>query len=234
MFKSRFLPNQFQNMIYSQWYPAELSMHYEDKLFCALADFNNFDNYKDLDLEIPEGIVKPEEMSSNPITISFLRFLIETHRPRHVLELGSYIGISAILMSRSMNPRGEIITVEQGPEFHRLTKRNIEHNDCGCHILPVHDEAMKALRQLPIAADLIFLDCDKPHYDKYLVQCLGRLKSKGLLVIDDVFFQGDALNDEPQTAHGLGCKRLLEAAKNVTFPKMLLPIGNGMLVIQRP
>lgn len=235
-FWTEFLPNQTE---YRRLHgPEEFLLpthHTERALFSFLGSFNGFADYSGIDLEIPKHM-PVEKMASNPVTMAFLQFLVAAHQPKKVLELGTYIGVSAIMMSKVMSADGIIVSVEKGEEFHRLAERNCLSNAVGCLISIMHADALSgALSGAAIPVyDMIFLDCDKENYDKYLAPLQSILRPDGLLVVDDVLFHGDVLNDEPTTEKGKGCKRLLEAVKKLDWPKVLLPIGNGILLLKKP
>lgn len=234
-FGAQFLPIQVENRRLHGPESHLLPQHYtEQDLFGFLTAFNGFANYDDLKLDVPEHM-PVEQMASNPVTMAFLQFLIVFRGAKRVLELGSYIGASAIKMAQVLPVDGSVLTVEKGKEFADYARRNTTG-------LLIQVEQGDALERVTIWSghhvnhyfDMIYLDCDKEHYDEYLEPLSKLLKPGGLLVVDDVLFHGDVLNETPTTDKGKGCKRLLEKAKIYDWPKVLLPLTNGLLLMEKP
>lgn len=239
-FSDKFLPTQWENkrLNLSSKLDDLQSIMLSNELLCRFTDsFNGFSDYNDLKLKAPEHM-PVERMASNPITIALVQFLIYIHRPKILVELGTFIGISAIKMAEAMPRGGAILTVEKGFEFLTFANENIINNPLDhASIMIFYDDAlsyMKNAAENKATADFIFLDADKEHYDEYLEPISSVLVPGGILVVDDVFFHGDVLNNEPKTDKGLGCQRLLEKAKEMSWPKVVLPLANGILIMQKP
>jgi caffeoyl-CoA O-methyltransferase len=82
--------------------------------------------------------------------------------------------------------------------------------------------------------DLVFIDGNKERYATYFELATPLLARRGLIVVDDVFFHGDALNAAPSSEKGRGSKAMLEAAAAATaFDRLLLPVGNGLMLLQK-
>jgi predicted O-methyltransferase YrrM len=95
---------------------------------------------------------------------------------------------------------------------------------------------MQVLTQLAGAEpfDFILIDGDKGRYHEYFAHADRLLRRGGLIVVDDVFFHGDALNAQPETDKGMGAKRLLELVRNKTeYRTVALPVANGILLAQK-
>src|SRR5271165_4224091 len=232
-FWEEFLPNQLE---YSKLAPFIHLPNFcnEAALFEFICNFNGFSDYSDLDLEVPEN-TPITTMASNPITIQFLQFLIRTNDIKSILEIGTYIGISAIKMALVAPLTATIFTIEKGEEFAKLARANFKrYIPYTCPIELYNDDALPILDKFFAQRDLIFLDADKENYDKYLEKLVPLLAPGGFIVVDDVLFHGDVLNKEPTTAKGKGCKRLLEAARTLPLAKVLLPLANGILLLRKP
>ena len=78
----------------------------------------------------------------------------------------------------------------------------------------------------------MYIDAAKQIYDVLFQKSMACLNAGGIILIDDVLFQGETLNDEIKTNKGLGVERCLELARQINGEKSLLPIGNGLLLIR--
>ena len=80
--------------------------------------------------------------------------------------------------------------------------------------------------------DFVFIDGNKEHYYEYIVQADRILEKDGMIIVDDIFFNGDALNQKPSTEKGRGVKKVLQNLNTfVNYRITTLPIGNGCLIL---
>lgn len=171
-------------------------------------------------------------MSSHTNTLNFLQFLIRMGKFKRVLELGSYIGVSAMYMA---DGGAKIHTVEKGEEFYKIAKGNFKANGfTKKHISAYNSDALEYFCGDKYTYDMIFIDCAKESYKELLELAIPRLSKKGIILVDDVFFQGDTLNETPMTEKGLGVRKMLDyAARLEKWDRVILPIGNGILMMRK-
>lgn len=176
-----------------------------------------------------------EEMASNLINLRFLEFLIRQSGCRHVLEIGCFIGLSALTMARALPEDGRVQTIEKFDEFADIAEANFASNGYDEKISLWRGDAFIVMDGFDDAGfDFVFVDGNKERYADYVEKAERLVAPGGLIVIDDVLFHGDALNDKPSTDKGCGVRQLLEmAAGRADFHRTLLPIGNGVLVLEK-
>lgn len=178
----------------------------------------------------------PESNMSNVALLQFLRFLVALKRPKRVLEIGTFLGISAMTMATHLPKGGQLVTLEKFALFAGHARANVEANGLQDRIQVLEGDADEVIRRgLPDAAyDLVFLDGNKEKYLDYFRLVDPLIPMGGVLVVDDVFFQGDVLNPEPTTDKGRGAKACLEAARiHPGYAKALLPLGDGVLLMTK-
>lgn len=170
-------------------------------------------------------------------TLYFYQLLIRLGGIKSILELGTYIGVSALYMAEAAGEKGKVTTIEFGQEFYDIAKTNFERNGYSKRVDQVLGCGMEALRDFAKKNqkfDCILIDAAKESYAEMLELSLPCLTENGLILVDDVFFQGDVLNKVPSTDKGLGVRRMLEMAIQLkNFQKTILPIGNGLLIMRR-
>jgi predicted O-methyltransferase YrrM len=131
---------------------------------------------------------------------------------------------------------GKVVTVEVGAEFADIARRNFDSNGFGDRIELLQGDAMALLPSLARKHDLfdfIFLDGDKAAYGELLGPLLKYLDPKGLMVVDDIFCLGDALNLEANTSRGVGVQKMLAAVAALKgYDRVILPYGNGQLFLR--
>jgi caffeoyl-CoA O-methyltransferase len=177
-----------------------------------------------------------EEMGSNPVLLRFLEFLVTISGAKTVLEVGTFIGVSAMCLARGLPEDGQVVTFERYDHFADIARRNFAANGLADRITLIEDDALVAIDTLPDdrTFDVIFIDGNKERYRDYFERLEPRLGPGGLIIVDDCFFHGDALNDAPETEKGRGVRDFLRlAASRDDFLRILLPISNGVMLMTR-
>jgi caffeoyl-CoA O-methyltransferase/O-methyltransferase len=177
-----------------------------------------------------------EEQASSPMLLRLLQLLIFLTRPMRVLEVGTFIGISALYMARALPDGGRVVTVEKYEHFADLARQNVLTNHLQHKIQLLVGDAGEVLRRLDRSEpfDMIFLDGNKERYDQHFLLLDALLALHGLLVVDDVLFHGDVLNERPTSAKGAGVREFLEQVeRRPGYQKLLLPIGNGVMLMRK-
>jgi caffeoyl-CoA O-methyltransferase len=180
-----------------------------------------------------------EEMSSPSFLLAFISVIAKMIGAKTILEIGTFIGHSTIQFARMVGEGGHVTTLEVFREFAEIARRNFSDNGYADRITLIEGDAGASLATLPEGSfDLVFIDGNKQNYLDYARRAEKLITEKGVIIIDDVFFHGDALNSAPSTEKGLGCKRVLAHYRNNNkFDQLLMPLRNGMLLLmhrQRP
>jgi caffeoyl-CoA O-methyltransferase len=181
--------------------------------------------------------VSIEEMASSPMLLRFLQILILIKQPRRILEIGTFIGISAMYMASVLPQDGQVVTIEKYDHFTDIARHNFARNGLDKKIQLIEGDAFEELRKLEQKQyfDMVFLDGNKERYSEYFELLDPLLVPNGLLVVDDVFFHGDVLNEKPKSEKGLGVRKFLERVQTSRdYHKAILPVANGiMLMLKR-
>jgi len=175
-----------------------------------------------------------EEMASNPASMQFLGFLTKIIGAKRVLEIGTFIGVSAMYFAKYLPEDGEVVTIEKFDHFAEIARNNFKNNGFKDKINLIEGDASDVLNNLPRDKkfDLIFIDGHKELYKEYMVLCEPLLSGNGIMIVDDVFFHGDAINVTPTTAKGDGCRAVIDySAERNDFLRILLPLANGILLM---
>lgn len=130
-------------------------------------------------------------------TLCFLRTFAAAAKPKNILELGTAVGLaSAALLTVCKD--AHITTVERDAEFYKEAGKNFEKLNISPQITQISGDAGEEIYKLEEGAfDLIFMDCAKVQYIKYLPRVKQLLKAGGALIADDVLLFGYVTGDEP-------------------------------------
>jgi len=176
------------------------------------------------------------EMGSNPVSLRFMQMLIGLAGVKRVLEIGTFVGVSAMYFAKALPSFGEVLTIEKFERFAEVARRNFAANDLSDKIKLLKGDAFEVIDTLPRDRlfDLIFIDGNKERYLDYFLKTVPLLSPRGLIVVDDCFFHGDALNDVPTNEKGRGARAFLDhAATRRDFRRIALPLSNGIMIMWR-
>lgn len=167
-------------------------------------------------------------------TQSFLKTLLMIKQPSRVLEIGTAIGFSAILMSEYMPEGGQIITVEKYEKRIPIARENFRRAGKEGQITLIEGDALAVMQALDGSFDLIFMDAAKGQYIRYLPEAVRLLSDGGVLVSDNVLQDGDviesrfAVERRNRTIHGRMREYLYELKHHPKFETSILPLGDGV------
>ena len=167
-------------------------------------------------------------------TAAFLRFLCAVKQPRRILEIGTAIGYSAISMAKSC--AGDIITLERDERMASLARKNILENGMQERIALIEGDAAETLSRLEGKFDLVFIDAAKGQYEAFLRKI--SLASGGVLVCDNVLYQGMTATDELVVRRKITLVKRLRAfldrlMHDPQYVTSLLPLGDGVALAYR-
>lgn len=164
---------------------------------------------------------------------SVLKVLIKLGGVKRILELGTYTGYSALIMAEALPSDGKIITIDLNPETSKIAREFWDKSEHGKKIEQILKPGLEALATLDGEFDLIFIDADKNNYSNYLKWALAHLSERGLIVVDNTLWSGKVLTPglDKQTDSIREHNQL--AATLEGYTRTLLPIRDGMFLIQK-
>ncbi|WP_105144392.1 O-methyltransferase [Streptococcus suis] len=172
-------------------------------------------------------------------TVAYFRLLMQTLQPKHILEIGTAIGFSALLMAEN-SPNSQITTIDRNEEMIGLAKENFAKFDSRKQIKLLEGEAMDILPSLPDDSyDFVFMDSAKSKYIVFLPEVLKKVKVGGLIILDDIFQGGDIAKDIMEVRRGQrtiyrGLQRLFAATlDNPDLTASLVSISDGLLMLRK-
>lgn len=177
-------------------------------------------------MEFPQMVVGPLEGA-------FLKMMVQLVQAQLVLELGMFTGYSALAMAEALPESGRLVTCEIDPRPASLARRYFAKSPHGRKIEITMGPALETLRGLAGPFDLIFIDADKMNYLNYYRRAMELVSPTGVILIDNVLWDGDVLIQPPpdqKTAVIQELNRTVAADPRVTA--VLATIRDGVLVVR--
>ena len=190
--------------------------------------------------ELLETIEKEARRDDVPIIRremqSFLRVLLMLKQPANVLEVGTAVGFSALLMSESVPAECRITTIENYEKRIPVARENFRRAGKEEQITLIEGDAADVLKTLEGPYDFIFMDAAKGQYIHFLPEILRLLPPGGCLVSDNVMQDGDviesrfAVERRNRTIHARMREYLYELKHHPELETSIIPLGDGVAV----
>jgi predicted O-methyltransferase YrrM len=167
---------------------------------------------------------------------SFLKLLLAMQKPKRILEVGTAVGFSAILMAEYNPIQCEIVTIENYEKRIPIARENFVRAGKEHQITLIEGDATEVLKTLEEPFDMIFMDAAKGQYINFMPDILRLLKKDGVLVSDNVLQDGDIIESHfvvtrrNRTIHKRMREYLYELTHRDDLVTAVLPIGDGITV----
>ena len=232
-----------------------------------IVDENIVDYINSLERELPEHIIKiMKEALADEVqiirreTMTLMRYLLKTHKPMRILEVGAAVGFSSILMSEYMPEGASIITIERMEERIIKAKENITNTQKGDVITLLEGDATEILEDLVNGNtthldnlccdkdnkktetsfvgefDFIFMDAAKGQYMNFFPNIMKLLKTGGILLTDNVLQDGAVAKSRygvirrDRTIHSRMREYLYTLTHMEELDTVVLPVGDGVTI----
>ena len=178
-----------------------------------------------------EERVKFADENGHPIAdaevAQLMRALVRAGRPRRLIEVGTNIGYSVVVLGRECDSEAVIETIEIDHNTLTTAKRFVAEAQLPCRVVFHEGAALDVLPRLTGPFDFAFIDCVKTEYGAYLDALLPKLELGALIVCDNLLWKGwvaagehDAATDALRAFN----KRLMNEPRLITS---ILPLGDG-------
>lgn len=167
----------------------------------------------------------------------FIELLLKIINPKNILEIGSAIGYSSLIMSKASD--ANILTIEKDEETFKVLKENLKKYDTDNKIKAINDDAINALKSMDKEEkfDFCFIDANKSQYEEYLNLVYDLTRDNALILIDNILFRGFVAKDEDNKRYRTIIKNLKKFIEDVKsdkrFTASLLTVHDGLLLLRK-
>lgn len=146
---------------------------------------------------------KSPQMMSGHVEGLLLRFLVRSTGAKHVLEIGTFTGYSALSMAMGLPDDGRVTTCDIDPEATGIAREFWARSPHGKKIELRLAPALETIAALSGPFDLVFIDADKPNYIQYWDAVLPKVRTGGLILADNVLWSGKVLAPKEPLDHAM-------------------------------
>jgi caffeoyl-CoA O-methyltransferase len=165
---------------------------------------------------------------------SFLATLVALTGARHVLEVGTFTGYSALAMAAALPPGGRITTCEVSEEHAAIAGEHVAASPHADRIEIRLGPAADTIAALDGPFDLVFIDADKSGYDAYYEAVLPKLADDGLIVVDNVLWFGRVLTEEARDDDSVALRAFNDkVAADERVHAVMLTVRDGMTLVRK-
>jgi len=167
---------------------------------------------------------------------SFLKVLLMIQKPMCILEVGTAVGFSALLMSEAAPEGCRITTIENYEKRIPIARENFRRAGKEEQITLIEGDAMDVLKTLEGSFDFIFMDAAKGQYINWLPDVMRLMKNGGVLISDNVLQEGDIIESHylverrNRTIYKRMREYLYELKHNPALITSIIPLGDGVTV----
>ncbi len=174
------------------------------------------------------------QMQVDRIEGQFLKMLVRLTGARLILELGTFTGYSALMMAEGLPDDGRLITCEVDPKAEAIARRYFSESAHGAKIDLRMGPGLETIKTLSGPFDMVFIDADKPNYSNYYQACLPLMKPGGLIIVDNVLWEGKVTDPKDESTRAIvEIDRLMQSDPRVE--NVCLTVRDGiMLAWKRP
>lgn len=159
---------------------------------------------------------------------------VAERQPRAILEIGTAVGYSTLVMAEKMGPGARITTIEVDAERAEAARRFIARAGCQDRVEILIGDAAVLLPRLPDTYDFVFIDAAKAHYLSYLAKIIARLRPGATIFADNIHFYGLVTADRAPRRMRTIVKRMRAYLDFVTgdprFATTLHEVGDGVAI----
>ena len=174
------------------------------------------------------------QMVVGPLEGAFLKMVTQLVGAKHVLEIGMFTGYSALCFAEALPQDGTVTTCEIDEAPAAVARRYFGLSPHGHKIAIRMGAALETMRSLDKHYDVIFIDADKINYVNYYRRAKELLSPDGVIVIDNVLWDGEVLLQPPPDERTAAIQEVNRfVASDADVSAVLLTIRDGVLLIRR-
>lgn len=173
-------------------------------------------------------------MLSGHVQGRFLSMISTLLKPMRILEVGTFVGYSALCLAEGLQEGGRLHTLELREEDAATALENFKRANALDKIILHKGIALDIIPVLNETWDIVFIDADKTNYSSYYKLVLPRVRKGGLIIADNVFFHGEVLEENIRGKNAVAINEFNEMIRqDESVEKIMITIRDGLFLIRK-
>jgi predicted O-methyltransferase YrrM len=190
------------------------------------------DLLKELVRETHAMVLQPRMLSGH-LQGRFLSFIAKVYQPALILEIGTYTGYSALCMAEGLKKGGRLITIDVNEELETFTLSFFNRSAYKEQIDYRIADAAVEIPSIEGPIDLVFIDADKRNYALYFDLVIDKMRSGGLILVDNVLWSGKIIEEAAKDKSTQALRDFnTKVANDPRVEPLLLPIRDGLFLLR--
>lgn len=197
----------------------------------AISDRENND-HQNLVSDTQNSLLHSDMLSGNQVG-SLLQVLIKSIEAKYIVEVGMFTGSATLTMAQAASEDAKVYALEMNDKYIKIAERNFKTATDGHKIEVVRGNARVTVNELKEGIDFCFLDADKDFYSSYYQILVEKLRSGGIMVIDNMLWHGSVLNPgEDRKAVAIdSLNRIIKSDPRVD--SVLITVRDGLHILRK-
>ena len=187
-------------------------------------------------IEATQALGGVSMMQISPDQGAFMTLLTKIVDARFAVEVGTFTGYSSICIARGLADGGRLLCCDVSEEWTAIAREHWDKAGVTDRIELKIGPAADTLRALPAdpPIDIAFIDADKPGYPTYYDEIVERLRPGGLVLLDNVLWSGNVVDDEDQSENTVAIRAVNDhVAADGRVDAVMLPIADGLTIARK-
>jgi predicted O-methyltransferase YrrM len=174
-------------------------------------------------------------MLSGHLQGNVLSMLSKMIQPKHILEIGTYTGYSAICLADGLQDGGKLHTIDINEELEKMVRVFFEEARLGNKINYHIGNALNIIPTINETFDIVFIDADKKNYYAFYDLVFDKVRAGGYIIADNVLWSGKVLDDEKKMDAETKAIHLFNKKINedTRVENILLPVRDGLMIARK-
>ncbi|SKB73678.1 O-methyltransferase [Daejeonella lutea] len=162
-----------------------------------------------------------------------LSMLSKMINPERILEIGTFTGYATLCLAEGLTKNGHIYTIDINAELEDMVKTNFSKSPLNNKIIYRIGDATKIITEIDEVFDIVFIDADKKNNGTYYNLVIDKLRSGGIIIVDNVLWSGKVLQEQIDQNTTIITNFNEMVIKDQRVEKLILPVRDGLFVIRK-
>ncbi|KQS41020.1 O-methyltransferase [Pedobacter sp. Leaf194] len=190
------------------------------------------DLLKNIDRETNLKVLMPRMLSGH-YQGRVLSMLSKMVAPKRILEIGTFTGYATICLAEGLTKDGIIYTLDINAELEEMVRSNFEKSGYNTQIKYILGDATETVNDLDEVFDIVFIDADKKNNGFYYDLIFDRVRSGGIIIVDNVLWSGKVLQQKQDKDTKNITSFNDKIADDERVEKLILPVRDGLFMIRK-